>query len=265
MNNEHPNIATRDWRLNAITTLAADWTSPDTGTTHPVGTEVVHVGHLRYEKEIFSVPVANGPAMYLSLAIRASQAGRSLPRILESRPQLTEVARERSPLRRIEADAESKLYDCQEQLLSSVIFSFTSLEAYANSLIPEDAIYRRVRSDKRCTEEYTRDQIERHLTLDEKFDQILPQLLKRPSPKGTSLWERYVRLQKLRDRFVHLKPADWAKGKEAEAAGTIWSDLARPDVPFFYKTAIHMMQHFVVGEIPRWLSKAATNAAADAV
>jgi len=264
MNSEHPNIATRDWRLNAITTLAADWTSPDTGTTHPVGTELVHVGYLRYEKEVFSLPVANGPAMYLSLAVRASQSGRLFPRIFQSRPELAEIARARLPLRRIEADAETELYDGQEQLLSSVIFSYTSLEAYANSLIPEGAVYRRIKSDKRCVEEYTRDQIERHLNLDEKFDQILPQLLQRPSPKGTALWEKYVRLQKVRDRFVHLKPADWMKGKEADAASTIWTDLMRPDVPFFYKTAIQIMQHFVVGEVPRWLSKAVTNAAADA-
>ena len=47
---EDPKIANRDFRLQAITTLAEDWTSPYTGVTHPAGCEVVVTGSVKYDQ-----------------------------------------------------------------------------------------------------------------------------------------------------------------------------------------------------------------------
>lgn len=55
---------------------------------------------------------------------------------------------------------------------------------------------------------YGKDEIERRINLDEKPGFLLPQILALPSPKGSSLWEKYKTIKKNRDRIIHLKSID---------------------------------------------------------
>ena len=75
MSNEHPNIANRDWRLQAITTLAEDFKSPFTGKLYKAGAAVEVTGYIKYKKDLVCIPVPNPVAIYLSLARKVRDLG----------------------------------------------------------------------------------------------------------------------------------------------------------------------------------------------
>lgn len=261
---EHPRIADRDWRLHAITTTTSTWTSPSTGIVHPPGTAVELLGFLQFEGETFAVPLADAAAMWLSLAMRASRIGRTAKENLLAAPPPGSIPRNFVPIRRLPASRETSFIDAVQETASSIVFSYTAIEAFTNALIPAAYVYRRVRSDGRCTEEFDRAQLERHVHLNEKLNVVVPSITKLPSVKGTAIWEHLVRLERLRSRLVHLKREDWREQKPEAAASTLWADLLQPDVPMLYKTAVEIFAHFTSTDRPRWVKRAMSMAAADA-
>lgn len=102
---------------------------------------------------------------------------------------------------------EFQLFHILEQKMACIIFAYTALEAFANSQIPDDYVYIKNRSDKKCVEQYSKSQIERFISLDTKLGDILPEIMGLASPKGTSTWEKYISLKKLRDEIIHCKSA----------------------------------------------------------
>lgn len=116
-----------------------------------------------------------------------------------------------------------QLYDAFEHLSTNIIFSYSAIEAYANLLIPDGYSFTVNRSDKRCTETYSKDQIERFISLDVKLSQVLPEITGVTFNKGTALWNEFTGLQNLRDRLIHVKSVDvGVRGGNEEA---IWSLL----------------------------------------
>jgi len=140
-------------------------------------------------------------------------------------------------------DDHKLLFDFFELMISQVIFSFSAIEAFANISIPNDYIYRVKRSDKKFIEEYDKDQIERHVTLDNKLDKILPTIFNVKTPCGTKSWDNFQNVKKLRDRLIHLKSSDTtASGPEIK---TIWGDLIRNKKVDFVKHAHQIVGHYI--------------------
>ena len=71
------------------------------------------------------------------------------------------------------------------------------------------------------------EQIERYVSLDEKLNTVLPQIIGVSSPKGKAEWANYRRLKKIRDRIIHNKRVDRvpSKGKDE----TLWRFLCDSD------------------------------------
>ena len=134
------------------------------------------------------------------------------------------------------------LFDFFEQLFLNIIFAYTALEAFANESIPEGYVFSQLRQDKKCKEHYDRDQIERHLSLDIKLSQVLPEITGIKFPKGNKLWNEYDSLKTIRDRIIHVKAADVGlRGNQVE---NIWTDLlARRKVDASI-VAHKIIQHF---------------------
>lgn len=65
--------------------------------------------------------------------------------------------------------------------------------------------------------------MERQLSLHIKLHHVLPSVFKVASPKGSQLWESFVKLEKARNRVVHMKQAD----RESSEPGvdTVWKML----------------------------------------
>ncbi len=83
-------------------------------------------------------------------------------------------------------------------------------------------IFRSKRRDKKCTEEYTKEQAER-LSLETKLYELLPEIFKLPSPKGNAIGHRYKSLEKLRDRIIHMKSKDRRSSLPGEE--NVWKEL----------------------------------------
>lgn len=117
------------------------------------------------------------------------------------------------------------LYELFEQLISNTVFACTALEAFCNQVIPDEYIYVKKRQDKKCSESYTKDQIERFVTLDEKLSEVLPLITGSKFKKGGSLWNDYYNMRRTRDRIIHVKSSDL--GVKDGDGRSIWEDLLK--------------------------------------
>jgi len=101
-------------------------------------------------------------------------------------------------------------FDALRGLAMTAIFSAAAIEAYANDAIrrlPDDAtIEIKTRVDgKRTT--VTRDKAGMDwLPIGEKLTRVVPMLTGRESIKGTTAWQAFRRINRLRNDLVHIKP-----------------------------------------------------------
>lgn len=250
LSDEHPNLINRDWRLQAVTALVEDWHSP-TGTIHKSGTTVQAVGFVRYPNRnpLLMIPVPNPCAMYTSYAFRVKNESEQLLKELNLSSLGNDIGI-------VPSEIEGKLFDCLEHLISLVIFSYSAIEVFANSSIPDNFRFTRERRDNKYSEEYSKGQIERNLSLTIKLDEILPQIFSVQSPKGRRLWTDFVWLEELRDRFIHLKSSDWEKSEPEMADKYVWTNLLSKKVLLAPHYALEMMNYFYDENKPRWLAKA---------
>ena len=196
MTKEHGNDDV-DWRLQATTTLAKPFASPWTDQTYEVGSRVTACSTMKFRgNKTLTISLPNAVAMCLNISYRAHG---------DSNKLLSESGVQRSLKKAVNFINDAQAIDCMENLITSIVFAFTALEAFANETIPDDYIYEFERRDKRCTESYSKDQIERYISLDDKISCVLPSILKVKSPKGTRVWQEYSKLKKIRDRIIHMK------------------------------------------------------------
>lgn len=254
MSDEPDNIASRDWRLQAITTLAQDFQSPWTGNAYKAGTPVEITGFVRFGKDTLSIPVPSPVAVYLSLARKARDSGNEF----FARKFRTRCMSLPNGTARLPPDNESEFFDGLESLIACIVFSYTAIEAFANEAIPDDFSFEREREDSRCKEVYSKEQIEQNLGLNVKLDQILPSIRSVSSPKGTKVWQDYIWLKELRDRLIHLKSTDWMRSDPQKADEYIWAQLLSEKVMQSPEFAVALINHYCVSEKPRWIRKLLT-------
>lgn len=239
MNKDPDSIAGRDWRIQAISTLAEDFVSPS-GTLHKAGAAVEWTTFISHRGDDLSFPVPSPPALLLSLAHRLAE---------DSRPLFARLSELASGI-----EHEADLFSLIENTMGSIVFSITALEAFANQSIPADFEWRTTRQDGRFDEVYSREQIERFVSLDRKFNEILPTILGVKSPKGTVIWQRYRELAHLRDRVVHLKNSE-LEPVDHPVPENLWSMVLGTlpiDAP---ARAIAMIRHFAGGGDIRWVKR----------
>ncbi|HET7233844.1 MAG TPA: hypothetical protein VFJ16_27785 [Longimicrobium sp.] len=248
MSEEHPNIAGRDHRLQAITTLAAPYHSPS-GVVHPLGTPVQIQGYVRVRSHLISTQFPSAPALYLSFARKTGAEGKRLAEQTLGLPRPADVGR----TLHLNDETEERFFDALENLLSCVIFSYSALESFANEALPDDVEHLVLNRRTQVSEKYGKSEIERWLGLDTKLHEVLPSIFKVASPKGTALWRDYRALSSLRDRCIHLKSHDWRT--PPKPADNLWSDLLAPMVPTLPSKAARLIAHYYATEQPRWLLK----------
>lgn len=237
---EPPSIAQRDWRLQAISTLAEDYTSP-TGIVHKKGGAVEWITFVEQGGQALDFPVPNPPSLLLSLAHRLASS--SLPDA-------------RSGRRAIRGRAYSGKDHRSHHVLDETeqVCLISAIEAFANQSIPADFEWRTPRKDGRFDEVYNRDQIERFVSLDRKLDEILPDILGVASPKGTEAWRRYREVDSLRDRVIHLKNRE-LEPVDRPAPDNFWSMLLGPIPLEAPSRAIALIRHFAANANLRWVKK----------
>ena len=219
MTMEDQKIANRDYRLQAVTTLAEDWTNPGSGVTHKMGTEVIVSGSVQYNKKhILSFGLPNMTALFLDQAYKAWQESQQLLQ----REQFLDSPSKYMPNGTINPKDDASFFDLLEKRMVAIVFAYTALESFANESIPSDYIFRRERDDKKCMEEYKKEQAE-ILSLDTKLNYVLPSIYSVKPPKGFSVWHKYIFIKKVRDRIIHMKSKD--RRPTSVNDETIWKEL----------------------------------------
>ena len=105
-------------------------------------------------------------------------------------------------------DMGKELYEYFGHASAFIIMLFTALETFTNRCIPMEFIYIKDVNGKR-TESYSKSQVERHISFDEKVKEVFKQVYK-SNPKDFAkayplINQRIINLKKLRDDIVHTK------------------------------------------------------------
>ncbi len=180
---------------------------------------IIATGKMQYDNEhILSFPLPNVTAMCLDVAYTAwveSQYFLQDKKFLKFFKSIITSSI-------VVLKEDSTFFDLFQKRMTAIVFAYTALESFANESIPDHFIFRRISSQKKFTEEYTKEQVER-LSLEIKLFEVLPKIFNLPSPKGSVVGERYRALEKSRDRIIHMKSKDrkiLVSGEE-----NIWEDL----------------------------------------
>src|SRR5690606_21052862 len=143
--------------------------------------------------------------------------------------------------RQVSFECDARAFDYIENMIEAIIFALMALEAFANETIPDDFKYVAARRGKATVEPKHKADIEKYVALDEKLSAVLPQVLRCATPKGSAIWENYLRLRRTRDRLVHLKSED--RRSSTADVRTAWSAIFQVVLP--HRTAKAMIDHYV--------------------
>ena len=249
MNDE--NLDKVDFRYQAVTTLAEDFKSPYTGIVHKQGTIVCYSAITQYSKKTtITFPIPNVSAMYLDLSSKYfKDSHKELLKIENLENRIGESVK----IKDIPA-----FFDLLEKRIASIILAYTALEVFANQTIPDNYIYYKERQDNKCKEIYSKEQIEHWIPLDEKLSDVLPKVLTIESPKNkksSNIWDKYKKLKKSRNRFIHLKSKD-VKSSDIDK-DPIWNILTAKNLEDPSIITKEIISFFIKGmkQKPRWFTK----------
>jgi hypothetical protein len=226
-----------DWRCQIVVRLTAPATLPGSNTSLPVGAIGKGVAKIDYQTNHVAFSIPNSTALFLNLSKQHYESARSAAKTFASGPNLQSL---------IDTDIFSYL----EDIMASVVFAYTALEAFANEEIPDDFLY--TIPKPKCSEVYSKSQIERSLNLRVKLGDILPKISGVPSPKGKTVWTDFLFLEELRNDVIHMKTVD--REHVGYSNQSIWSKLVKEPVPNVLPSAKAMVDHFYASRElkPHW-------------
>lgn len=127
--------------------------------------------------------------------------------------------------------------DYIELIQSSIVFSYTSLEAFSNLSIPENYFYVQKIKSKGIDERYDKEAIEKWINLTTKLNVILPEIYKTKKLQETNLWSYFTKLEKLRHEIIHQKSIDRTEFYKVYFNRDIFkvSNIGEEIIKYFYK------------------------------
>jgi hypothetical protein len=226
-----------DWRCETVVVLEKDAVLPGYSKATPAGTVGKGTAITDYDYGRIAFAVPNATSLFLNLSKRHFDLAQS-----------TAASFAPYPIVRSLPDAEAFQY--LEDMMASIIFAYTALEAFANEVIPDDYIH--TIAARKCSESYSKTQIERSLNLQVKLGEILPQILQVNSPKGRVIWGEFLKLEEIRNSLIHMKTAD--RQHIGNDNKSIWGQLMKSPTPCFYPTTKAMIDHFYASKktTPHW-------------
>jgi hypothetical protein len=245
-----------DWRIMNVTslTVAVPARYPG-GPSHPAGTPVYTGTETKGpDGRPLGFHTPSSTALALSVAIKTAAGAAACREQLRFRPTTTP----QGPGSGVLPEDLPRLYDCFESCMASATFAFQALEGYANEVISQHVTGRYTLRRKRPVV-VDSDELERLATTDEKIASILPELLKKKTPKGTKLWEEFRALKARRDATVHLKSKDqYPHGTSALSLddGSLFYHFLSDDPVVFPRSSVRIIRYFAPIPLPRWLVEA---------
>jgi len=216
-----------DWRCHIVVQLAAPATLPGSSTAIPAGAIGKGVAIVDYQTNRVAFSIPSATALFLSLSKRYYESASIIVQTFSSTPKLQSLD-------------DVKVFSYLENIMASIVFAYTALEAFANEEIPDDYVHTIVKS--KSSEIYRKSQIERSLSLQTKLSDILPAIHEVPSPKGNKIWQDFLALEELRNNIIHMKTAD--REHVGYSNHSIWSKLVTDPVPYVLPFAKLMIDYF---------------------
>ena len=246
-----------DWRVELFGTLANDVPAAfPGGPSHKAGTFIYPnptlVKHPSYNAIGFITP--SPTAMALNVASVAASTAVALKTQIVFSNMVSPIGTVKSVVN----ETLPYLFNYFEQCMIAVTFSFQSLEAFANQIIQSrlKATYQVQRRDG-TPRDLSPDELERQASTEEKLATILPDLLGVKTPKGQKLWERFVKLKRVRDSTIHLKTVDAESKLDAES---LFFQFLNHNAKEFPRAALDMIDHFREGKNkPLWTQRIREN------
>ncbi|MDO7745185.1 MAG: hypothetical protein MUP99_15490 [Pedobacter sp.] len=99
-------------------------------------------------------------------------------------------------------EIQNEYYDYFELITTALIFAFTALEAFANSIIPNN-----IELEKADGSVHTKTNIEWY-SMEEKLTVISQHVLMAPAPQEQNWWARLKTLQNIRNQSIHTRQSD---------------------------------------------------------
>lgn len=96
-----------------------------------------------------------------------------------------------------------KYYDYFEIAITSIVFAYTAIEAFANTCIPNGFTYSYTNKGEKFTD--VKETIEKTYSLRKKLKDILPSILGCTSPTQEKWWTKFTELENLRNEIIHSK------------------------------------------------------------
>ena len=239
-----------DWRIQAVTTLAADLPAAyPGGQSHKAGAPVYLTAAARHpQHNVFAFVMPSPTALALDLAMGAAAAARNLMTRLTI---LKSVATFAGRGKTVTQNDLPILYDLFEQSMLTVTFSYQSLETFSNWTIANTLKEKFVLKRKKGTTTLSAEELERVASTEEKIGKVLPNTLSIKTPSGTKLWERFLLLQQARDNTIHLKSQDaYTKSLDKES---FFFTLLTADPLQYPIIALDVIEYFSPAPGPRWL------------
>lgn len=225
--NDEECLKTADWRSYQVITLAQPFVWPGSNETLPAGAIAKVSGFLDYGQDRMAVTLPSATALFLNLS--------------RTHYKLASQAADRFPSGQdpVSPDDEN-LFGYTESIMASVVFAYTALESFANEEIPDDFTF--TIKQKKCNELYSKEQIERSLSLRTKLGEVLPEVHKIVSPKGVRVWHDFLELEQLRNDIIHMKTAD--REHVGHSNQSIWSKLLKLPIPDVVPTAKAIIDYY---------------------
>jgi hypothetical protein len=250
---ESPLVAKEDWRKAGVFEIL-DGTSPWTKKKYPKGAIGKIMTHAKYGGKTLAFDMPSMPALFLDFS---NEMWSESHEVL-AEPKNFKVAGPYASADTFPQETEL-IFETIQNAMASIVFAYTGLEVFANEIIPEGYAFELERKDKKCTETYDRIQIERHLSLAIKLDQIVSKILGVNSPKGTRIWKKFRELEKLRNRIIHMKTVDKQSAGPEDCDKKLWTFLLRKHAPNYAHIAKEIITYFFTKkpkkDWPRWLRK----------
>lgn len=241
-----------DWRMYGVASLTQDLPAAGPGAPfHPAGTPVFSSIMAQWNDTTLTFGTPSTIKLAFDIALTASYEGLMAKDQIELMPHGNGLM--------IHPKGFPYLYTYFEQFMSSVIFSYQTLEIFCNFIIASNVgkgtAY--VQLDKRKgSKHYNATELQREgVSLVTKLNEILPKIHKVPPLEEgiPGLWDNFKQMKGLRDRITHMRPVDVNRGAAIDRDSVFAEIINGTTVNFPYHT-LKIMEYYDSGLRPKiWL------------
>lgn len=148
----------------------------------------------------------------------------------------------------------STFCDYIELIQTSLVFAYTSLEAFSTLSIPSNYTFSKKNKNKGTIEKYDKECIEKWIDLKTKLNTILPEIYKTKKMEETELWSHFIKLEKYRHEIIHQKSIDRTEFYKVYFKEDIFkvASIAEKIIKYFYEnqkqSSTNPLWPWVIGE-----------------